>query len=81
MSRIEVEELVDRVLEKLLKVDFRNVADATRSNVPKWTSLMHIEIFFALEEETGIRLSEDDMAFSESRNELVEAVLKALPSD
>ena len=42
---------------------------------------MHIEIFFALEEETGIRLSEDDMAFSESRNELVEAVLKALPSD
>jgi acyl carrier protein len=81
MSRIEVEEMVNRVLERLLKVDSQTVADATRSNVPKWTSLMHIEIFFALEEETGVRLSEDDMAFSESRNDLVEAVLKALPSN
>ena len=39
---------------------------------------MHIEIFFALEEEFDIRFDEDSMAFAESRNDLVDTVVSAL---
>lgn len=39
---------------------------------------MHVEIFFALEEEFEVRFPEDDMAFAESRDDLVETVCGAL---
>lgn len=39
---------------------------------------MHIEIFFALEEEFGVRFEEDSMAFADSRSDLVDVVEDAL---
>lgn len=77
-SRSEVESTVDKVLRSILKLDADAVCTAKRSEVTTWTSLMHVEVFFALEEEFGLRFPEDDMAFAESRDDLVDTVCGAL---
>ena len=76
-SQAEVETVVDSVLMKLVGVSAVEVADAARDKTPRWSSLMHIEIFFALEEEFGLRFDDNAMAFSDSRNDLVEMILNA----
>lgn len=55
-----------------------NATTCSRETVANWTSLMHIEIFFALEEEFGVRFEEDTMAFADTRSDLVDAVEEAL---
>jgi acyl carrier protein len=70
--------IVDRILSMILQIDSTNLSGSAREVTPSWTSLMHIEIFFVLEEELNIRFDEDSMAFAESRNDLVDAVIKAL---
>ncbi len=77
-SRTEVEKIVDSILIKLLRVDSEEVLTAGREKTPGWSSLMHIEIFFALEEEFGIRFDDNAMAFSDSRSELVDAIIDAI---
>jgi acyl carrier protein len=77
-SREEIELAVDNILVKLLEVESGGVALATRENTTSWSSLVHIEVFFALEEEFDLRFADDEMAFAESRNDLVEIVLAAL---
>jgi len=74
-SQAEIETVVDRVLIKLIGVSAMEVADATRDGTPGWSSLMHIEIFFTLEEEFGLRFDDNAMAFSDSRNDLVQMIL------
>jgi acyl carrier protein len=77
-SRSEVEVIVDRILSTILQIDSTSLSGSAREVTPSWTSLIHIEIFFVLEEEFDIRFDEDSMAFAESRNDLVDAVLEAL---
>ena len=77
-SRSEVEVIVDRILSTILQIDSTSLSGSAREITPSWTSLIHIEIFFVLEEEFDIRFDEDSMAFAESRNDLVDAVLEAL---
>jgi acyl carrier protein len=77
-SREEIELAVDNILVKLLEVESGGVALAARENTTSWSSLVHIEVFFALEEEFDLRFADDEMAFAESRNDLVEIVLAAL---
>jgi len=77
-SRGEVEAIVDRILSTILEIDSISLSGSAREVTPSWTSLMHIEIFFVLEEEFGIRFDEDTMAFADSRNDLVDALIKAL---
>ena len=77
-SKDEIENAVDIVLTKLLHIDIDSTATASREKTPGWSSLMHIEIFFALEEEFGLRFDDDAMAFSESRDDLVATVLSAI---
>lgn len=77
-SKSEIGSAVDRILTTLLQVSEDNVATCSRQTVTNWTSLMHIEIFFALEEEFGVRFEEDSMAFADSRSDLVDVVEDAL---
>jgi len=77
-SKIEIENAIDNVLIKLLHINGEVASTATREKTPGWSSLMHIEIFFALEEEFGVRFDEDSMAFSESRDDLVATVISAI---
>lgn len=77
-SRSEVEVIVDRILSTILQIDSTSLSGSAREVTPSWTSLIHIEIFFVLEEEFNIRFDEDSMAFADSRNDLVDAVIEAL---
>jgi len=77
-SRSEVEVIVDRILSTILQIDSASLSGSAREVTPSWTSLIHIEIFFVLEEEFDVRFDEDSMAFAESRNDLVDAVIEAL---
>ena len=77
-SRSEVEVIVDRILSTILQIDSTSLSGSAREVTPSWTSLIHIEIFFVLEEEFDIRFDEDSMAFAESRNDLVDAIIEAL---
>jgi len=70
--------IVDRILSTILQIDSASLSGSAREVTPSWTSLIHIEIFFVLEEEFDIRFDEDSMAFAESRNDLVDAVIEAL---
>lgn len=72
MTRADVERIVDEVLVTVLAVPADSAAGLDRESTESWTSLAHVEIFFSLEEELGIKLSDDDMAFAESRDDLVE---------
>ena len=74
---MEIELVVDNILMKLIQVNAADVGLAARDKTPGWSSLIQIEIFFALEEEFGIRFDDDAMAFAESRNDLVETVIAA----
>lgn len=72
MTRDDVARIVDEVLMQILGVPSDAVATLTRDGSEAWTSLAQVEIFFSLEEELGIKLSDDDMAFAESRDDLIE---------
>lgn len=77
-SRDDVEKIVDKILTSLVPASAQDPKNASREVTPGWSSLIHIEIFFALEEEFQIRFDEDSMAFAESRDDLVENVMTAL---
>ena len=77
-SRSEVESTVDRILMSIFKIEIDAARMVRRSELVAWTSLMHVEVFFALEEEFGVRFPEDDLAFAESRDDLVDTVCSAL---
>lgn len=71
MTRSDVQRIVDEVLAQVLDVPLTTAAAVTRSGVDSWTSLAHIEIIFSIEDELRIRLSDDEAAFADSRDDLV----------
>lgn len=73
----EIEEGVEDVFSRMFSVSRNEVSSITREVEPRWTSLMHVELFFALEEQFNIRISEDEMAFAESVADLVEVVRRS----
>ena len=77
-SLIEIESAIDNILMKLIQINSDEVVLASRGKTTGWSSLMHIEIFFALEEEFHLRFDDDAMAFAESRDDLVQTVVAAL---
>lgn len=73
----EIADGVENVVSRLFSVGRSEVTSITREMEPKWTSLMHVELFFALEEQFNIRISEDEMAFAESVADLIEVVRRS----
>ncbi len=77
-SRDDIAKIVDKVLISLVPASASSPETSSREATPGWSSLIHIEIFFALEEEFDVRFDEDSMAFAESRDDLVDTVSAAL---
>lgn len=73
----EIADGVENLVSRLFSVGRSEVTSITREMEPKWTSLMHVELFFALEEQFNIRISEDEMAFAESVADLIEVVRRS----
>jgi len=60
MDHCEIETIVLTVLAAALKCEV--APDSSRRNIPKWDSLKHIEIIFAVEDELDIQFSEEELA-------------------
>jgi acyl carrier protein len=78
LSRREIEERTETVIARLFQLDRTSVSSLNREKDERWTSLMHVEIFFALEEEFLIQVDEDEIAFAENLSDLVDIVANRL---
>lgn len=67
---VKVCELFTLVLEKPVSAG----QPLSRATEPKWNSLKHVELIFALEDAFGIRFSETEMAGLDSLSSIVEAI-------
>lgn len=66
---------IERVVRGLLANDDVVLTNDTRAaDVPGWDSLMNINIVFGVEEEFGIRFSDDDLAGLNTVGELADRV-------
>jgi acyl carrier protein len=74
----EIETTVIEVVARLFDVSHDQARVLERGSEDKWTSLMHVELFFALEERFGIRISDDEIAFAESTSDLIDVASRSL---
>ncbi|KPF85131.1 hypothetical protein IP70_13100 [alpha proteobacterium AAP38] len=71
---MSIEDRVRRILSAVLESDYPPGTPVTREAEPKWDSLKHVEVIFAVEDEFGIQLDEDRMARIQSLDDIVKAV-------
>lgn len=67
-------ERVRRVLETTLGTAIPPGSDLRREEEPKWDSLKHVALIFAIEDEFGIQLDEEQMERLDSLRSILEAV-------
>lgn len=58
----ELEQDIERLLVRILKVDQSPARALCRSDVEQWDSLKHVEIVFALEDQYGVEFAESEFA-------------------
>ena len=51
---------VRRVLSAVLKQDLTAMVLVSRSDLPAWDSLKHVQVIFAIEDEFGIEIPDED---------------------
>lgn len=71
MNRKDVEERVSLVFSTILKAETPNI---TRENTPRWDSLKHLQIMFAVEEEFGVEFSPDELKKLDSAEKIIALV-------
>jgi acyl carrier protein len=71
-------ERIEQVVRSLLNNDDISLAPETRAaDVPGWDSLAHVSIIFGIEEEFGLRFSDQDLVGVETVGDLAERVGRA----
>jgi acyl carrier protein len=60
-----------KILETVFKRKINNWVEFTRSNIQDWDSLKNLELMLMIEDETGIPITEDDLAGVYNLNSLV----------
>ncbi|MGY1805635.1 acyl carrier protein [Blastococcus sp. SYSU D00922] len=78
MTRDEVETRVHDVLALVLKLPAPSREPLNRADVPEWDSLSHVEIIYAVEEDTGVMFAEHELASLDSSTAIVAAVERHL---
>ena len=68
------EERVRRVLETTLGISITPGSDVRREEEPRWDSLKHVALIFAIEDEFDVQLTEQQMERIDSLRAIVEAV-------
>ncbi|MEJ2631352.1 MAG: acyl carrier protein [Acidihalobacter sp.] len=71
---MSTEDRVRHVLSVILKIDLPEGQDLRREDEPKWDSLKHVEIVFALEDEFDVQFDEERMASLTSLGAIVAAL-------
>jgi len=74
MTAQDIEPKVRELIALVLDKKFPAGQPVTRAREPKWDSLKHVELIFALEDAFGVRFSEQDMAGLDS----IEAIIAVL---
>lgn len=77
MAREDTTATLRRLIAVIINADVPANADL-RQDIPRWDSLKHIEIIFAVEDHFGITLNEETIAQVEGITSLAEAVEQAL---
>lgn len=70
----EIKQIILTILRVILKQSFEGSIEVTRENTPSWDSLKHIEIIFAVEDELGVRLSEEDLSGLDSVDKIAKVI-------
>ncbi|HEX4009187.1 MAG TPA: acyl carrier protein [Solirubrobacteraceae bacterium] len=65
---------IRQILETALDASLNGIANPAREQVENWDSLTHMEIIFMLEDEFGVRFSEDEIGRLNSEAEIAELV-------
>ena len=73
MDRQQIESSVLAVIAAVLKGGVGR--DCSRENTPRWDSLKHIEIVFAVEDELGVQFSEEELARLDSVAKIVDVAV------
>jgi acyl carrier protein len=76
VSHDEIDARVRKTLALVLGVE--PGAAVSRTDEPRWDSLKHVEIVFALEDAFDVRFDEDELATLDSAQALVAAVERRL---
>lgn len=76
MSRSEIESVVLRVLNSILKFEIDN--KCSREYFNQWDSLKHIEIIFSIEDELNIHFPEEMLSELNDVQLIVDAASKIL---
>lgn len=58
----DIRQRLAEVFESVVADDVEFRDDLTASEVPTWDSLAHVNFIFAIEEQFGIRLADDEVA-------------------
>jgi acyl carrier protein len=66
MTKDEIEVIVLKTVATVLSCAGPVDASLSRQTEPRWDSMKHIEVIFALEDAFGIRFDEDELAGLES---------------
>lgn len=69
MSSASIQDTVLQVASSVLKHEVQ--ADSTRENTPRWDSLKHVELVFAIEDELGIQFDEAELGQLDSVQAIV----------
>lgn len=65
---------VRRVLSAVLKQDLTAMASVSRSDLPAWDSLKHVQVIFAIEDEFGVEFSSEELPGLDSDAKIVAAI-------
>ena len=78
MTRDDVQARVHEVLALVLKLPGVPSQPVLRADEPRWDSLSHIEIIYAVEETLGVTFSEEEMASLDGSAAIVSAAERHL---
>jgi acyl carrier protein len=76
MMRTEIESKVSEVLERILGRAFgREEFELSRSEIPEWNSLVHVEVIFACEDLFEVEFSMEELKRLISVKSIVDSIL------
>jgi acyl carrier protein len=79
MSPAEISPRIEQVFVSVFGPQTPFSDDVSRLNEPRWTSMKHVELIVALEQEFGVRFDGADATDMVSIPVVVERVLEKLP--
>ena len=74
MPEHDIAGTVAEVMAAVLQRPVEPGADLRREYEPRWDSLKHVEMIFALEDAFGIRMTEDEIGRLASASDIVAAI-------